>query len=206
MSFWLVSRNFFEENDHYPSAGEIDTYQYLPSSRSIQRSCGGLINIRSKLIPEAPVDHTKGDTRRKLASDADKRAKIYEEEFYLYLTSYLEEISIHEQKTIRPGNVSSDIFIYLGDSAETGIVIDLFYAQDLVTLLKIVNIKHKRYTQLPFEIIFILMGNGLISQEEINTRIANKLNRLPHNIQVMTESFFKDSKMPLILAKSKFTK
>jgi hypothetical protein len=197
---------YFQLHGRYPAAGEIDSFDYLPSARSIQRTHGGLINLRKRLFPNEESDHTRGELRRKKASEGDRRASLYEEEFYNYLLDHFEEIAIHEHKVIRPGNVASDVFIYLDKFSKGGIVIDLFYAQDLVTLLKIVNIKLKRYATLPYDVYFILVGNPKISNFDINRRIENRHIPLPTHITVMTGQSFKDTVINAVKEKSNYTK
>ena len=197
---------YFQLHGRYPAAGEIDSFAYLPSARSIQRTQGGLINLRKRLFPNEESDHTRSELRRKKASDGDRRASLYEEEFYNYLLDHFEEIAIHEHKVIRPGNVARDVFIYLNKFSKDGIVIDLFYAQDLVTLLKIVNIKAKRYATLPYDVYFILVGNPSISNFDINRRIENRHIPLPQHITVMTEQSFKDAVINSVKERSDYTK
>jgi hypothetical protein len=199
-------QKFYDDYGHYPSAGEVDTFAYLPSARSIQRTHGGLVTLRQRLLPDEDSDHTRGDRRRKIASEGDARARKYEEEFYIFLTKHFKEIAVHEHKIIRPGNVASDVFIYLNDSSADGIVIDLFYAQDLITLLKIVTIKNKRYKDLPFTVYFILVGNDGIQQTEIDSRIVNKKVPLPSHINVVTENTFKQNSIDELKLRSKFSR
>jgi hypothetical protein len=73
---------FYDQHNRYPTSNEIDAFEYLPTSRTIQRSHGGLVNLRKKLLLGEISDHTTGDYRSEVARKADKRAKHYEEEFY----------------------------------------------------------------------------------------------------------------------------
>ena len=53
-----------ELNGNYPSSHEIDTFEYLPSSRSIQRSLGGLEKVREALGFDLSLTNlTKGTIR-----------------------------------------------------------------------------------------------------------------------------------------------
>jgi len=186
--------HFYKKHKRYPTAVEIDDYPYLPSARSIQRSYGGLVALRKKLLPNEVSDYTTGEYRKNIARKADARAKAYEEEFYYYLTKYFKEVSIHEHKVIRPGNVNSDFYIYLNDNI--GIVIDLFYAQDLRTLLKIVNIMLKRYALVKQDTYLIVVGNINITNVSIRKSLYNRINPLPPNIKVVTENYFKRKILP----------
>lgn len=154
--------------------------------------------MKKQTIPRVYI----GDSVR---AKAIKEPKV-EEEFYNFLIGEFDEIAIHEHKIIRPGNVASDVFIYLDQEATNGIVIDLFYAQDLITLLKIVTIKAKRYATLPYKIYFVLVGNDTISDIDIDLRIANKQVPLPSHIRVLTETAFKGTIVPMLKNKSRFAK
>lgn len=189
----------------FPSAGEVDIFEYLPSSRSIQRTHGGLVLLRKRLFPdldESYHDLTRGHVRSMKAKEADLRAKKYEYEFYSRLCEVFLPISIHEQKRIRPGDVSCDIYIYTDELS--GVVIDLFYAQDLITLGKIVTIKNKRYKAIQENVLFILIGNQSISQESITSLMNNRKEVLKSNIKVLTENYFMNHYIENLSVISKF--
>jgi hypothetical protein len=195
---------FYELEGHFPTSDEIDKFPYLPSARSIQRTHGGLVSLRKRLMPNEHHNFTTGEYRSTKAREADKRARVYEEEFYNFLDTHFESIAIHEHKIIRPGNVASDFFIYLND--KDGVVIDLFYAQDIRTLAKIVQIKLKRYTLLPFDTYFVLVGNPSITNLQIDERMQNRSTALPAHIKVVNERSFKDSIVLALKNRSRFAK
>ncbi len=182
---------FKDLHGSYPTSREVDVFDYLPSSRSIQRSYGGMVNIRKQLNLSGPLDFTKGEVRSAKAQEADKRAKLYEEEFFYFLLTKVEEMRVHEHKIIRPGNVASDFFIYT--SQNKGVVIDLFYAADIINLSKIINIKYKKYIKVIYPIFFIVVGNDSISQSSIDKIISNKTYILPKSMRVLNEKTFKSN-------------
>lgn len=189
---------FFEINNRYPTVKEVDVFEYLPTSRTIQRSFNGLMELRKTLGLNTPINHSSGVTRSKTAQDADKRAQIYEKEFYNYLISKIPEVRIHEHKIIRPGDTAADFFIYTSDTK--GIVIDLFYAVDIYSLCNVVNIKFKKYSSVEFPVYFVLVGNEKITQEIIDQKIENRKNKLSGHIRVLTEESFKNSLDELLLS------
>lgn len=195
---------FFELYGRYPTAIEIDRFEYLPSSRSIQRSYGGLVSLRVELIPESHADFTKGSYRSNVAKMANHRAQKYEEEFYNFLSLHFDFIAIHEHKVIRPGGISSDYFVYFDENK--GAVIDLFYAQDIRSLAGIIGIKLKRYILLPYEIYFILVGNPAITKEQIDILIARRKIALPSHITIDTEYNFKHSSVLKLKLRSKYSR
>lgn len=183
---------FRELNGRYPSANEIDNFEYLPSSRSIQRSLGGLENVRNALGFDLSLTNlTKGVVRSTKAKQTYSNAVDFEEEFYYYLIKHIDEVKVHEHKILRPGHVCCDFFIYTSD--KNGFAIDIFYAQDLFTLARTVNIKFKRYKKLEHPIYFILVGNSNINQIQLDTVIANKKLAWPKNIKLFTEKNFKEN-------------
>ncbi len=174
----------------YPSTLDFDKVDYLPTSRYIQRNLGGVVRLRKLLKLDCEADYTKGSLRSSVAKESYKRAGIYEEYFYKYLISKVDEIRVHEHKIMRPGNICCDFFIY-NIKGDSGIVVDLFYAQDMYSLARIVNIKLKRYKYLQKEVFFVNIGNFKIEQPEIDKLILNKKISLPKNIKVLNESSFK---------------
>lgn len=182
---------FFDLNGRFPTVKEVDVFEYLPTSRTIQRSFGGMMGLRKTLGLASPVNFSSGETRSNTAREADLRAKKYEEEFYRYLISQVEEMRVHEHKIIRPGDTAADFFVYKNDSE--GIVIDLFYARDMHSLGGVVNIKSKKYTKVKYPVYFVLVGNKDLSQQTIDEKVGNRKNQLPVHIKVLTENNFKNS-------------
>ncbi len=182
---------FKELNGRYPSALEIDAFEYLPTSRSLQRTYeGGLVGIRTTLgFEESQLDYTKGALRSEKAKSTYKNAVDYEYDFYAFLISIIPEVQVHEHKILRPGNVCCDFFIYT--SGKSGFAIDIFYAQDLQSLRGVVTIKTKRYANVNCKTFFVLVGNHEIPQEMIDSHIANKKDTFPGHLSVLTETNFK---------------
>ncbi|MBI2008930.1 hypothetical protein HYS84_00775 [Candidatus Saccharibacteria bacterium] len=195
---------FFKLYSRYPTAREIDAFEYLPSSRSIQRQFGGLVVLRSELIPNSHNNFTKGSYRSARAKESWDRAAKYEEEFFGFLCKHFEPVAVHEHKVMRPGNVNSDYYIYLNENS--GVVIDLFYAKDLFSLSNVINIKLKRYMNLPIETYFILVGNRHITQENINSMLSNRKVALPSHISINTEENFKNSTILDIKSRSIYSR
>ena len=188
----------------YPSAQEIDEFPYLPSARSIQRTYGGLVKIRKELCPGEVSDYTRGKYRSRVASKTYATGTSLEADMFDFLTAHFLEIAVHEHKVIRPGNVNSDFYIYLNNS--TGVVIDIFYAENIRSLISVVNIKVKRYSLISQKTLLVVVGNPDISQSDINEKIKNKKNPLPPHIQVFSEKYFKEVAVPKIKQYSKYSK
>lgn len=183
---------FKDLNGRYPSANEIDNFEYLPSSRSIQRSLGGLEKVRNVLGFDLSLTNlTKGTIRSEKAKTTYFNAVNYEEIFYNYLIKNVPEVNVHEHKILRPGHICCDFFIYTSNN--DGFAIDIFYAQDIFTLARTVNIKFKRYKDLKYQVYFVLVGNNNISQHQLDAVITNKKLAWPKNIKLLAEKTFKEN-------------
>ncbi len=183
---------FKKLNGRYPSAREIDTFDYLPTSRSIQRSFGGLEKMRLELGFDISLTNlTKGTVRSDKAKETYANAVDLEESFYNYLINQIPEINVHEHKILRPGHICCDFYVYT--SASRGFAIDIFYAQDMFTLARTVNIKVSRYKDLTQPVYFVVVGNENLDQQGIDSLMNNKKIPLPKHIKILTEKFFKEN-------------
>lgn len=180
---------FKELHGAYPTSKEIDDFDCLPSARSIQRTFGGLVKVRKQLELDGPLDYTRGKTRSAKAQEADKRAKVYEEKFFNFLSGHFGEMRVHEHKVVRPGDVSCDFFLYT--TMNEGVVLDLFYAADIINVSKVINIKYRKYLEVKFPVLFIVVGNDKISQNAIDRMIENRKIPLPDFMKAMSEEYFK---------------
>jgi len=197
-------QHYYKIHGHYPTARDIDVFEYLPSSRSIQRQHGGLVALRQELIPDSDSDYTRGPARSARAKESWDRAVKYEEEFYSFLVNNFDPVAVHEHKVMRPGNINCDYYIYLDE--DSGIVIDLFFAKDLFSLANVVNIKLKNYRDLPYETIFVLVGNDQVTIQKIQEMLARKITPLPSHITVDTEANFKKTTIITLKQSSKFSR
>ena len=195
---------FYEEHNRYPTALEIDSYEFLPSSRSLQRSYGGLVSIRQKLFPGEILNFTTGEYRSKVASSTFRRAQDYEELFYNKLCGHFDPIAIHEHKVIRPGRVTSDFYIYTNETS--GICLDLFYAKDMFSVAGVINNKVRRYSVLDCLVVFVLLHDGSLSQALLEACIANRRAELPDHIKAVTEESFWQDYVPALKTKSLFVR
>lgn len=179
--------SFNQKAGKYPSTLDFDKTDFLPTSRFIQRNYGGVVKLRA-LLGISISDYTKGEYRSGIAKVGIQRSNEYEDRFYSYLLSKIPEVRVHEHKILRPGRICCDFYIYT--SSKEGIAVDLFYAQDLYSLSRIITIKVKRYSKLKIGVFFVLIENSDISQETIDKMISNKKILLPKNIKVLTEKHF----------------
>lgn len=195
---------FATEYGRYPTALEIDAYEFLPSSRSIQRSYGGLVQLRGQLFPDEIQDFTSGEYRSKIAGATFRRSQAYEASFYDKLCTCFEPIAVHEHKVMRPGQVTSDFFIYV--DAVSGVCLDLFYAKDLFSVRGVINDKLHRYGKLECQVVFVVMHDGTLTQADIDDLLQNKQTKLPYHIKVLVEENFWGTYIPSVCLRSDFTR
>ncbi len=191
-------RKFFDEHQRYPMAHEIDHYQYLPSSRQIQRKYGGLIKLRQSLGLEID-NYSAGSTRSKLSTNIGVRGSKAERELEQILTDYFGEYFVHVEKPLyqfflphvdisKRYKQRADFFVY---SQPYRFCVDVFYARDLSTLKRIINIKEQKYSGLSID-IYLVNFNDLsdISDEGLIKFSNNKIRKLESNMKLMNKSQF----------------
>ena len=179
---------FYKLNKRYPSSLEVDGYPLLPSSRQVQRRFGGLKELRKLLgLPDEDLDYTKGQARSDMAKIIGERGKNFEKEIYGVLVKRFGEICVHQQKPFNNYKSRADFFVY-AENHKFGV--DVFYPKDLHSFVCCVNIKHKTYIDLDFDMIFLSV-NPKINQSLINKFISRRKNNNPQNVRVMDIDEFK---------------
>lgn len=182
---------FFKENGHYPTATEIDSCDYLPSTRLLQRNYGGLENIRKELGLEI-TNYTKGETRRKTALIANKRADENEKEIYKYLMERFGIQFVHREHPYSDESKHrADFKVFARNKI---FIVDVFFPKDKKSLYSCLNSKIRKYNIinqnihiLPHQIIFLQMNNDVSS--DISEDKKNKMHR---NQSVMSINQFKN--------------
>lgn len=178
---------FFSEHGRYPTAHEIDSYDYLPSSRQIQRKFGGLPFLRQKM-GHPTADFTKGEIRSSKARFIGKRGLDYEQLVKKFLIDKFGEMFVHEQQPTSDYTSRFDFVVY-AKNKQFGI--DVFFPESIRNVVGCVNHKEKIYGKTNFEVIFV-QANSTISQENIELLIKRRKNPLPKNIHIFnTDIFFR---------------
>lgn len=159
-------RKFYDENGRYPVADEIDRYEYLPSSRQIQRSFGGLVKLRKELGLEID-NYGIGSSRSKIATIIGTRGGQAEREMEKWLVDYFGEHFVHVEKPLykyfdptidiqKRYKQRADFFIY---AQGREFCIDVFFARDIRTLKRVVNIKELKYTGLLIDVYLVNLND-----------------------------------------------
>ena len=112
---------FHKEHGHYPSADEIDSCRYLPSSRQIQKKLGGLKRVR-EILGLHDHDYRQGNRRRIAIDKFLKLSKTSEKEIREFLDKRYGEICVHEEKRYGDGRNRVDFFVYAKENFCSGSV------------------------------------------------------------------------------------
>lgn len=168
---------FFELHGHFPDALEIDRYEHLPSSRTIQRSFGGLAKFRESLGHNI-THYGKGENRSRIAKNVNSRGALAEKELYGLLKAQFGEMFVHVEKPFSKSSKQRlDFFVY---SPNGNFGIDIFSPKDrhsLIGSLAIKQISYKDYN----EKLYFIVANNDIASEELKGIVANKKNLLVKN-------------------------
>ncbi|KKQ51030.1 MAG: hypothetical protein US70_C0024G0002 [Parcubacteria group bacterium GW2011_GWD2_38_11] len=176
----------------YPTAFEIDDFDFLPSSRQIQRIFGGLISLR-KQLGHSIENYGSGESRSKIATDINDRGRKLEVIVRDYLQEKFNEPFVHIE---RPVHMSSkdrfDFYVY---AKPTNFAIDVFGTIDFRGLTRIMNIKENRYRKVNIlknkeRLYFIYFSEYDVHDKIINWR-KSKRNRLPTTWRILTFDEFK---------------
>jgi hypothetical protein len=156
--------NFIANYGKMPTANDFSNANNLPSARQVQRMYGGLENLRKELGYKEH-NFTKGELRKKIATDANIRGLDAEDAFEPILIEKFGEPYVHVQKRYYKGSKNRyDFFVYAKNRA---FGIDIFTTSRSSYIVN--NIRHKilRYKNAPKElsIYFVLVGDKYSSTE-----------------------------------------
>lgn len=170
--------NFYTENNRYPTAPEVDAYTYLPSARSIERSFGGLVELRKALGLETQSDLRHGAHSSARAHKINARAHHIEREVSVYLEGLFGRQFVHrEYFFFDDKRTRADFFVY---DKSNGFCVDVFYPSDRRNLIGCLNSKLAKY-QGPqmnqYPVIFLQMNKEL-NQKLLDDIIRNKKKKL----------------------------
>ncbi len=185
----LGLEKFFLEFDRYPTAEEIDSYQFLPSSRQIQRNFGGLVRLRQELGLKVS-NYGAGLERSKIALEIGKRGDQLERSVEHELIQHFGEHFVHVEKLIGKGKRRVDFYIYANGVT---FAVDVFYAKNMSQFKKIINLKALTYSGIGDNLLFVNLNElSDITDSAINDYIYKKrMVKLPDNIQVMNLNSFR---------------
>jgi hypothetical protein len=167
-----------EDNGRYPTGPEVNTYEYLPSSRSIERTHGGMVALRKTLGLSGQDDFRTGAHSTARAHMIGTRANATEKKVYDYLCERFGKEFVHREYFFTDdARTRADFFVYDNDE---NFCVDVFYPSDYRNLTNCLNSKQLKYTperMKLYPVIFLQM-NSEITQEELDRLKKNKTNQL----------------------------
>lgn len=191
---------FFVLHNRYPAAYEVDDFDFLPSSRQIQRSFGGLVNLR-KLLGLKIENYTRGNERSLKVSNFNLRGRKHENIVYELLKQMFDERFIHVEKPIprknkdklSDGYSSKDRFDFYVYAKPENFAIDVFCTNDERGVVNIMNMKENKYLKslITESLYFIYFGDS-VNKTRINNWQKNRKNKLPLNWKIMDLNDFKN--------------
>lgn len=182
----------------YPTSNALDKLrtgntQSFPSIRWIQRH-GGIINFYRSLGIEYS-DARTGARRSSIATSANKKSQSNDVDFSRWLVATFGESNVHWQSPYNKGvsGHRSDFRVYTKTSS---FFVDLFFPQDIESLMGCVNIKIKKLSTIPVEpninIYFVCCNNDTIDPYLVSRYIQSRKNPVPPNIHLVHVSEIKD--------------
>lgn len=184
--------NFYKEYQRFPTATEVDTYSYLPSARTIERSFGGLVALRKQLGLDTQPDFRSGKHSSERAYKIGQRAHKVERMVYDYLISIFGVEFVHREFLFSlDRRTRADFFIY---DQNKGFCVDVFYPSDKRNLTNCLNSKQRKYQtniMRQYPIIFLQMNED-IEQGGLERLVKNKKNELMTGQSLMSWPTFKE--------------
>lgn len=178
---------FYKENKRYPTVSDLDSIDYLPSSRWIQVKFGGMIKVR-KDLGYKDVHLGVGQYRSKIANQVNRAGLKFEHRIEKFLINKFGEPFVHIQKRIGDKKNRIDFFVY---STTANFGVDVTSVTGHFRNLQInVNVKIAKYKDLNVDLYIVIDGN--YDQNKINKWILTKVRSLPSNWKILTfENFIK---------------
>ena len=194
--------HFYKEYGRYPTTPEIDNYQYLPSSKTVERRFGGALGLRKELNIDGQHDFRTGKYSSLRAKLINKRAHEIEHDIYELLTRQFGKEFVHREYFFTDDKrTRADFFVY---DRGSGFCVDVFYPSNRRNLIGCLNSKLKKYDSphmRQYPVIYLQM-NGDLPQDELDMIIKNKKNGLMSGQKLMSLDSFKEfckSRKPLKL-------
>jgi hypothetical protein len=176
---------YYKIHGRYPTATEVDDFDHLPTSRTLQRQFGGIVALRKTLGLEGQDDFRTGEHSTQRALLIGKRANTTEMKTYVYLCERFGKELVHREYFFTDdARTRADFFVY---DAEGEFCVDVLYPSNRRNLLGCINSKLPKYSaerMQGYPIIFLQM-NPNISQDEIDQTMNAKKIPLHKNQRTM---------------------
>lgn len=179
---------FYELYSRYPTAYDVDDFDFLPSSRQIQRRFGGLLNLRKELGLKIE-NYSRGEERSKIALRVNKEGKNCESTVFDLLKLSFDEKFIHIEKPISSDYKNRcDFYVF---AKPENFLIDVFSTNDVRNLVKIMNIKEKSYGKADIKENLYFVYFGEVDKAKMSQWLLNKRIKIPSNWIIICFNDFK---------------
>jgi hypothetical protein len=179
-------KKFFADEGRYPTADEVDAFDFLPTSRQIQRAFGGLRELRAKLNLHI-LDYGCGESRSKIAHEVNFRSNLGEREIERSLIEKFGEYFVHVEKLIKKGKSRADFVVYAKNYT---FAVDVFHPRSLLNLKKIVNIKQDKYESISWDVYLVNLNPDNITDDSLAQAVQNKDKKLSSRIILINRKKF----------------
>lgn len=180
-------RSFTEKEGRFPKAHEFDSFEHLPSSRSIQRVYGGLRKLKADLGITDVYD--SGEYRSNLCVAINKRGREDEDRVGRLLDQRFEEVFVHRERLVGEKLKQRLDYVVYYRGGKFGV--DVFYADSLPNLATILGIKGKKYADFRQRLYFV-QTNPLLNPADIKLLVERKDIPLRNNVCVVSEKDFEN--------------
>lgn len=186
----ILFKRYKKENGKYPNSLEVDACDYLPSSKTIQRNFGGVVNFKRHIKSNGP-DERSGQVRKKEAIRINKESEAAELEALHFLYTKYQESEVHIQSPYFIGDtkIRADFLLYKNNKKL--FYIDIFKAKNIQSLKSILNIKSKKILKEPACKVFFVLWQDDIDQNVIDKALKNKKEKMRDFIKVLNKESFK---------------
>jgi hypothetical protein len=176
---------FLAETGRLPTAIEVDSLEYLPNRKFIERNFGGIEKLRGQL-GYVDTHLGKGKFRSKIALKVGAKGRVEELKIEKLLRDKFGEVFVHTEKIFDDTKNRVDFYVY---SPSGNFGVDVFYTETIQNLSGNINIKLNKYGSFKDKLYFVVAGDS-ISQKDVDKYVLDKTKKLPPNSQIITVKNF----------------
>lgn len=183
--------NFYAKNNRYPTAPEVDASPYLLSARTIERSFGGLVELRKTLGLDTQTDLREGVHSSKRARTINAQTLKVNKEVSEYLKKRFGGDSVHCGYSFFDDKRTSVNFFIKDELG--GFCVEVLYPKDRRNLIGCLNsklIKYQGPQMNQCHVIFLQMNKEL-AQNLLDSVVKNKEKKLSTNHHLFSMDMFK---------------
>lgn len=177
---------FFKEFGRYPTAQEINTYEHLPRTRTLQRSGRNGITAVREAFGLPITDYRKGAIRREVSLRISQRGLDEERSLGRLLEARFGKHFVHGQKPIGTRRRRVDFHVYaVGYEFD----VDIFFPKDYDSFIRCLTIKMRGLEQLSHDLFFVA-ANPEITDDMARNYIDRRKTPLDPHIHILSYQSF----------------